>query len=42
MIGHMIDIEKVKLMKAPFLNIVVIKSPYLLYRLQRLQVLWCN
>jgi len=34
MIGHGIDIEKVKLVKAP-LNIVVIKSPYLRYRLQR-------
>jgi len=30
----MIDIEKVKLVKAP-LNTVVIKSPYLRYRLQR-------
>jgi len=34
MIGHVINIEKVELVKAPFENLVI-KSPYLRYRLQR-------
>ena len=34
MIGHVIDIQRVKLVKAPFEHLVI-KSPYLRYRHQR-------